>query len=133
MTTEIESILVENRVFPPPADLVKQANVSGMEGYQALCDEAKRDPDAFWARLANENLVWDTLNGYFACPLLMATSIGVLGYGFRAFRQKEVGKPTIPITLPGHWWVWTILFAIGMGLALALVTSLIGHLPQFVQ
>jgi len=58
MTTEIESILVENRVFPPPADLVKQANVSGMEGYQALCDEAKRDPDAFWARLANENLVW---------------------------------------------------------------------------
>jgi hypothetical protein len=97
----------------------------------------------FWAGIAAlatlqigfwyENLVWDTLNGYFACPLLMATSIGVLGYGFRAFRQKEVGKPTIPITLPGHWWVWTILFAIGMGLALALVTSLIGHLPQFVQ
>ncbi|MGB7482160.1 MAG: acetate--CoA ligase [Castellaniella sp.] len=58
MTTEIESILVENRVFPPPEDLVKQANVSGMEGYQALCDEARRDPDAFWARLANENLVW---------------------------------------------------------------------------
>ncbi|MGB6242522.1 MAG: acetate--CoA ligase [Castellaniella sp.] len=59
MATEIESILVENRVFPPPADLVKQANVSGMEGYKALCDEANRDPDAFWARLANENLVWD--------------------------------------------------------------------------
>ncbi|WP_323000145.1 acetate--CoA ligase [Castellaniella sp.] len=59
MATEIESILVENRVFPPPADLVKQANVSGMEGYKALCDEADRDPDAFWARLANENLVWD--------------------------------------------------------------------------
>ncbi|WP_323012470.1 acetate--CoA ligase [Castellaniella sp.] len=58
MPTEIESILVENRVFPPPADLVKQANVSGMEAYQALCDEANRDPDAFWARLANENLVW---------------------------------------------------------------------------
>jgi len=59
MPTEIESILVENRVFPPPAELVKQANVSGMEGYKALCDEAARDPDAFWARLANENLVWD--------------------------------------------------------------------------
>ncbi|WP_323016288.1 acetate--CoA ligase [Castellaniella sp.] len=59
MATEIESILVENRVFPPPADLVKQANVSGMEGYKALCDEANRDPNAFWARLANENLVWE--------------------------------------------------------------------------
>ncbi|MER1941349.1 acetate--CoA ligase [Castellaniella sp. FW104-16D08] len=59
MATEIESILVENRVFPPPADLVKQANVSGMEGYKALCDEANRDPNAFWARLATENLIWE--------------------------------------------------------------------------
>ncbi len=59
MAAEIESILVENRVFPPPADLVKQANVSGMEGYKALCDEANRDPNAFWARLATENLLWE--------------------------------------------------------------------------
>jgi hypothetical protein len=80
-----------------------------------------------------ENLVWDTLNGYFACPLLIAVSGSVLGYGYYSFRQKEVGKATIPITLPGHWWIWTILFAIGMGLALALVTSLVRHLPQFVQ
>ena len=97
----------------------------------------------FWAGIAAlaalqigfwyENLVWDTLNGYFACPLLIAVSTAVLGYGYQSFRQKEVGKPTIPITLPGHWWIWTILFAIGMGLALALVTSLLSHLPQFVQ
>ena len=80
-----------------------------------------------------ENLVWDTLNGYFACPLLLAVSVAVLGYGHHSFRQKEVGKATIPITLPGHWWIWTILFAVGMGLALVLVTSLIKHLPQFVQ
>jgi len=58
MTKEIESVLVENRVFPPPADLVRQANVSGMEAYRALCDEARRDPDAFWARLGKEHLVW---------------------------------------------------------------------------
>jgi acetyl-CoA synthetase len=58
MTTGIESILVENRVFTPPEDLVKQANISGMEGYRALCNEAERDPNAFWARLGRENLVW---------------------------------------------------------------------------
>jgi hypothetical protein len=97
----------------------------------------------FWAAVAAlaalqigfwyENLVWDTLNGYFACPLLIAVSGSVLGYGYHSFRKKEVGKPTIPITLPGHWWIWTILFAVGMGLALALITSLIRHLPQFVQ
>ncbi|MER1966213.1 acetate--CoA ligase [Castellaniella sp. GW247-6E4] len=57
-TTEIESILIENRVFQPPEDLVRQANVSGMAGYRALCDEARRDPNAFWARLGRENIVW---------------------------------------------------------------------------
>jgi acetyl-CoA synthetase len=54
----IESTLVETRVFPPPADFAKQANVSGAAGYQALLDEADRDPDAFWGRLARENLSW---------------------------------------------------------------------------
>jgi acetyl-CoA synthetase len=54
----IESTLVETRVFPPPADFAKQANVSGAAGYQALLAEADRDPDAFWGRLARENLSW---------------------------------------------------------------------------
>ncbi|MDB5945689.1 MAG: acsA, partial [Ramlibacter sp.] len=54
----IESVLVENRVFPPPAAAVKAARVSGMEAYDALCAEADRDFHGFWARLARENLVW---------------------------------------------------------------------------
>ncbi|GAB2910978.1 acetate--CoA ligase [Paralcaligenes ginsengisoli] len=60
MSAEIESVLVENRVFPPFANLVKEANISGMDAYQALCDEAERSPRDFWGRLARENLVWDT-------------------------------------------------------------------------
>ena len=59
MKTEIESVLVENRVFPPFANLVKDANISGMDGYRALCDEAERSPQEFWGRLARENLIWD--------------------------------------------------------------------------
>jgi acetyl-CoA synthetase len=58
MNIEIESVLVENRVFPPFENLVKHANISGMDAYRALCDEADRDPQAFWSRLARENLVW---------------------------------------------------------------------------
>ncbi|PRY97533.1 acetyl-coenzyme A synthetase [Jezberella montanilacus] len=58
MSMSIESTLVETRVFPPPADFAKQANVSGAAGYQALLAEADRDPDAFWGRLARENLSW---------------------------------------------------------------------------
>src|SRR3546814_16329412 len=59
MSNESESILVEKRVFPPFPKLVKDARVSGMDAYKALCDEASREPDEFWARLARENLVWN--------------------------------------------------------------------------
>jgi len=54
----IESVLQERRVFPPPTDFVKQANVSGMAAYQALCAEAERDYEGFWARLAREHVKW---------------------------------------------------------------------------
>src|SRR5215467_2264605 len=54
----IESVLHEDRLFPPSPGFVKQANVSGMAAYQALCDEAERDFEGFWARLARENLLW---------------------------------------------------------------------------
>lgn len=54
----IESILVENRVFHPSEATVKAARISGMDAYNALCDEANRDFEGFWARLARENVVW---------------------------------------------------------------------------
>ena len=58
MTGTIESVLQEDRLFPPSADFTKQANISGMAAYQALCDEAERDFEGFWARLAREHLLW---------------------------------------------------------------------------
>ena len=54
----IDSILVENRVFPPADAFRAAARVSGMEAYQALCDEANSDYEGFWARQARENLSW---------------------------------------------------------------------------
>ncbi|MGZ8267412.1 MAG: acetate--CoA ligase [Burkholderiales bacterium] len=54
----IESVLQENRVFPPPAELVQQANIAGMDAYRALCAEAERDFEGFWARHAREQLLW---------------------------------------------------------------------------
>ncbi len=54
----IQSVLVENRVFPPSESMVKAARISGMEGYNALCAEAENDFEGFWARLARENVVW---------------------------------------------------------------------------
>ena len=56
--SQIESVLQENRVFAPSEAFVKQATVSGMEAYQALCAEADRDYTGYWARLAKEHVVW---------------------------------------------------------------------------
>ena len=57
---DIQTLKEESRVFPPPADMMKHAAISGMEAYQAVCDEAERDYEGFWARLARENLSWQT-------------------------------------------------------------------------
>src|SRR3954471_11514836 len=56
--SNIESVLIENRVFPPSDATVKRARISGMAAYDALCDEANRDFSGFWARLARENVAW---------------------------------------------------------------------------
>lgn len=56
--SSIESVLVENRVFPPSDAIAKAARISGMAGYEALCAEADKDFEGFWARLARENLQW---------------------------------------------------------------------------
>ncbi len=53
-----ETVLHETRVFPPSAAFVKQANVSGMAAYRALCAEAEKDFEGFWGRLAQEQLLW---------------------------------------------------------------------------
>ena len=58
-SSAIESNLVENRVFYPTAEQQKNARISGMEGYNALCAEAEKDFEGFWARLARENVLWN--------------------------------------------------------------------------
>jgi len=57
-SSAIQSVLVENRVFPPANSVVKAARVSGMAQYQAMCDAFDRDFEGTWARLARENLDW---------------------------------------------------------------------------
>ena len=52
--TAIESFQVEDRTFPPPAEVVAGALVTD----DALYREAEADPEAFWARQARELLTW---------------------------------------------------------------------------
>ena len=55
---QIESVLQEGRVFPPPEALAETAQLGSLQAYQALWDEVNADPDAFWARQAREHLHW---------------------------------------------------------------------------
>jgi acetyl-CoA synthetase len=58
MSSTIESVLQETRVFHPPAALAKQANVPGMAAYEAMCKEAEVDFEGFWAKHARNELLW---------------------------------------------------------------------------
>ena len=57
-TKSIESVLQENRVFPPAAAFAKQAEKPSMDAYRKLCAEAEKDFEGFWGKLARENLLW---------------------------------------------------------------------------
>ena len=46
------------QLFYPSADFVKQAAISGMDAYKALCDEAEKDYTGYWGRLAREHVTW---------------------------------------------------------------------------
>ncbi|BCL74440.1 acetyl-coenzyme A synthetase [Jeongeupia sp. HS-3] len=56
--SSIDSVLKENRLFPPSDDFRVKANVSGMEGYNALCEQANRDYEGFWAELGRDMISW---------------------------------------------------------------------------
>jgi acetyl-CoA synthetase len=58
MSSEIESVMHETRLFEPAAAFKAGANVSGMEAYKAMCAEAESDYEGFWGRLAKDNLLW---------------------------------------------------------------------------
>ncbi|KAJ3299017.1 acetyl-CoA synthetase [Borealophlyctis nickersoniae] len=51
------------KTYPPPERLLDASenprpHVASLEEYKTLYEESVRDPDAFWGKLANENLDW---------------------------------------------------------------------------
>jgi len=50
----IESQLQEDRLFEPPAEFAAAAHIKNRAQYDAICERAKREPEAFWAEIAAE-------------------------------------------------------------------------------
>ena len=50
----MESLLRENRVFPPPAEFSSKALIKSLAEYEAMYKHSVEDPEAFWAEAAGE-------------------------------------------------------------------------------
>ena len=58
VTTNIESLQHEARIFPPSKAFAEQAHIKSMAELEALRAEASADPEKFWARFAENELHW---------------------------------------------------------------------------
>ena len=56
--SKIESVLKEERLFPPSEAFARAANVSGRAGYDALVAEANDDRMGFWQKRAEAEIQW---------------------------------------------------------------------------
>ncbi|HEX8281017.1 MAG TPA: acetyl-coenzyme A synthetase N-terminal domain-containing protein, partial [Chthoniobacterales bacterium] len=59
MDKNIESHLIEKRVFKPAKKFAKRARIGSLEEYERLYRKSIKNPEKFWAREAKE-LVWQT-------------------------------------------------------------------------
>ncbi|HAC90526.1 MAG TPA: acetyl-coenzyme A synthetase, partial [Planctomycetaceae bacterium] len=55
---EIDSVMVEKRLFAPPAEFSARARVKSLGDYEKLYDRALADIEAFWEEEARQHLHW---------------------------------------------------------------------------
>jgi len=58
MSNTIESILHENRLFPPPTAFSDQAYIRSKREYEQLYSKSISNPQRFWGELAEQELDW---------------------------------------------------------------------------
>ncbi len=51
---QIDTVMKEERLFPPPEQFAEQARIGSVEEYEELWREAAEDLEGFWGRLAGE-------------------------------------------------------------------------------
>ena len=55
---QIQNVMQEKRLFPPPAEFAAKAKIGSFEAYEKIYAEAAADPLAFWGQKAKEQLHW---------------------------------------------------------------------------
>ncbi|WP_420266528.1 acetate--CoA ligase [Candidatus Magnetominusculus dajiuhuensis] len=57
-TGNIDVLMDENRLFPPPKEFSEKAHIKTMEQYTKIYERSVNDPEGFWAEMAEKNLHW---------------------------------------------------------------------------
>jgi acetyl-CoA synthetase len=55
---QIDTVMQEQRRFPPPAEFSSKALIGSMKAYEELYERAKADPEKLWGELARKELHW---------------------------------------------------------------------------
>jgi acetyl-CoA synthetase len=58
ITSNIESVLQEARIFSPPKEFARRAHIKSLAQYRKLYRESIQSPEKFWSRQAKAELVW---------------------------------------------------------------------------
>ena len=57
-SSQIDNVMQESRLFPPTPEFVAKAKINSSDAYQTLYDASVQDTEAFWGKLAQEELHW---------------------------------------------------------------------------
>ena len=57
-SSQIDNVMQESRLFPPTPEFVAKAKINSSDAYQTLYDASIQDTEAFWGKLAEEELHW---------------------------------------------------------------------------
>lgn len=57
-SSQIDTVMHEDRVFPPPAQFSAKAQIGTLKAYEELYERAKGDPEKFWGELGKAELHW---------------------------------------------------------------------------
>ena len=55
---QIDHVLDESRLFPPPAEFTEKAVIRSEEEYEDLYSRARDDRDGFWRQEALDQMHW---------------------------------------------------------------------------
>ncbi|MGB9030580.1 MAG: acetate--CoA ligase [Acidobacteriaceae bacterium] len=54
ISPNLDSILRETRVFPPPEEFAREAHIKNLPEYQRMYERSVKDPEGFWAEAAKD-------------------------------------------------------------------------------